>query len=677
MEYILEGNKMKKILTYSMASALLATCLSGCDSGPEKTNLDRQVPQAPGIIVRGQTSEDQEIFSAEQLKTITLFVRDSKTQNIINEQIRFSIDDVKALNSLQLSDNAQQPNFDKEETYEFYSSTSSYTLLINKDIPEESFPVILRAQVDVEGYFSTGTTITIGYDQDIAIANIDLVNKTNPPENVTVAKKTANINAGGLTEAIEVGGAGSIGQASGTFTINPAGALKDINGNDLEPGEITIEVAYFDPSSENAEEVFPGGLSFESDTAGGETSEGGLFFTAGLMAVDIIDSKGNKAHILGGDNAATLTFNIPTDLDNPKTGAKVKEGDIIPIWSRSEKTGQWAMEEDETTTVLKSADGQLYIKYSTGHLSYWNLDWYGSRCNVRGLTFTSLSGESFDMPPGSIRVNIDNSPINLHRRKYSRDISNKLYNSPRANTSTTFTAFYKNQQLGQTLASNCNDINIAVDTSLIPAPLPSVDLAITAAFVAPQAVNFWEVERMLREAKIDKARRNKILEFTHPGSEPAASIYSYYLNYEAYRARYQRVSLADIYQKILDQNLMDREDISIVQTVQATKYTLNDARSWYYLMDSDYRYVTSGYLQMSNVGVNLQLRTAEGDILYFGAYGRVFDTDDQSYSWVYGYNRTVLTADQLSTGKIDFELPSASAVSVIYKALINKTKVSE
>jgi hypothetical protein len=67
-----------------------------------------------------------------------------------------------------------------------------------------------------------------------------------------------------------------------------------------------------------------------------------------------------------------VTMQIRSTFINPNTGTVVKAGDIIPIWSLDEKTGQWKFEANATIT---SNGGQLVLQYAMAHLSFWDISW--------------------------------------------------------------------------------------------------------------------------------------------------------------------------------------------------------------------------------------------------------------------------------------------------------------
>lgn len=122
---------------------------------------------------------------------------------------------------------------------------------------------------------------------------------------------------------------------------------------------------------------------------------------------------------------------IPSDTYNPETGATVQPGDVIPVWSYNEDTGEWKL---ETWNGLVEATGNpdaYLVRYNPEHLSWWNLDWFLSDYCFEGVSirvtgsFISLrlrvlidfgdgnyiyAGSSGYVTPGDPVVNLINVP---------------------------------------------------------------------------------------------------------------------------------------------------------------------------------------------------------------------------------------------------------------------------
>jgi len=152
----------------------------------------------------------------------------------------------------------------------------------------------------------------------------------------------------------------------------PAGTvLMDETGKPLA-GEITTRLTYFSPTSENATASFPGGLTVNVESQGR-----GDFTTVGFAAVDM-SVNGTSVESFGGQGIK-IDFVIPEGIINPETGSPIKAGDKIPMWSYNESNGAWKYEGEYTITSKNRSSNSLSLSAKNiKHLSWWNLDFFGS-----------------------------------------------------------------------------------------------------------------------------------------------------------------------------------------------------------------------------------------------------------------------------------------------------------
>lgn len=229
---------------------------------------------------------------------------------------------------------------------------------------------------------------------------------------------TASRPADAGNNQAEVKGTGGITVPSGTKIL-----VNDGTGTPkpAAPGELKINVAYFENDSEagdtgfvpadGALTVFPGGLDVAVQSNNGAPATEGAFSSAGFISVDLTDSAGNVVTNFVDDSdqptEVTIDITIPVGTANPDPAldlngnGKVDEGEKVPVWSYNELTGTWQAEKDPTdptgTTDLLAdvtdadndvpldgtpgPDGLLNVSFTTTHLSYFNLDYYGNRCS--------------------------------------------------------------------------------------------------------------------------------------------------------------------------------------------------------------------------------------------------------------------------------------------------------
>ena len=70
-------------------------------------------------------------------------------------------------------------------------------------------------------------------------------------------------------------------------------------------------------------------------------------------------------------------MDIDEELNMFNTDTPLKTGDQIPVWSYEIEDNTWQFEKN---TTIQEDSGKLSATFTTTHLSWYNLDFYGSRC---------------------------------------------------------------------------------------------------------------------------------------------------------------------------------------------------------------------------------------------------------------------------------------------------------
>ncbi len=152
-------------------------------------------------------------------------------------------------------------------------------------------------------------------------------------------------------------------------------SLAEINfpaGSVASSGNVTVEVAVGDPTTEAGRPTFPGDYMAAS-TLGGEvdTPLESVVFTE----ITVTDANGTELTQL--NEPATVTVRLPDALQS-----QYAAGDTVPWWSYDETTASWVREDAEpATAVLDDAqvidlngNGVLYARAKVTHFSWWNVD---------------------------------------------------------------------------------------------------------------------------------------------------------------------------------------------------------------------------------------------------------------------------------------------------------------
>lgn len=206
---------------------------------------------------------------------------------------------------------------------------------------------------------------------------------------------------------------------------NPASSTVMIPQNsvamtrDGEPlgSELSMSIVHFDADQNESLLAFPGGFATSIanpddlmasgltaiDGADPVDDDGLVFESLGFVAIEVRDEQDQIASTF--NQPIEITTEIKADTPHPtaEPPRSVQAGDEIPIWSFDEVTGEWSFE--QTGTVEQSADGGLLVRFTTDHLSYYNLDYFrGRQCTVNLNFVRSDSGAPLDYFNGTVRA---------------------------------------------------------------------------------------------------------------------------------------------------------------------------------------------------------------------------------------------------------------------------------
>lgn len=244
--------------------------------------------------------------------------------------------------------------------------------------PSESRPVVFNMVTDLPGYLTTSQKVTIvseGRNQ----FKVNMVRLDNPPQGVSVNRET------GVTDAIDgrIQNPATVSTPTGRAKIEiPADiVIRDSGGNPLS-GSINVDVIHFDNTDEEALAAFPGGLMPTVTRTDGTVADG-MFYSAGFVAIEITDASGRQAATFE-NGTVRMEAVVSPETFNPETNSPVAAGDIVPVWSYDENTGEWT---EEGFSTMQLVNGQLVADFPLTHLSYYNFDWfYGDYC-YQGAAF--------------------------------------------------------------------------------------------------------------------------------------------------------------------------------------------------------------------------------------------------------------------------------------------------
>lgn len=405
---------MKKIFT-SLALAAVLLLLPQCTI---REDLE---------VLKGSLDSLQIIVSNPEFKTMVhADFLDSKTmESVMDHEIEIKIGGKDAAHVYS--------NIGSKETS--YAILHGFLdLVINPNAVDTTAMKTTPLEVDLivssEGYLSTTQRILIYEARRYSVA-VMMTKIDDAPEGVTVSQNSnfASTTSSGQTilPAVQPLNGGE------QTVVIPAGVvLKDASGNPVT-GTVKSEIVFYDPLSESAQNAFPGGTSVSASLPDG--SEGQIeFVSAGMFTVSL--TAGDQKVKTFENGGITLKTEVSPDLINPNTGAPIKVGDEIEMWSKEEESGEWVYEK---TATVKSELGKLYLEETVTHLSSWNWDFYYNACSY-GPKFVWRG--NVDGAYADLSSQINSSGYRKSRTVYINtnsywDSFTQLYNTP-SNQPTTF-----------------------------------------------------------------------------------------------------------------------------------------------------------------------------------------------------------------------------------------------
>jgi hypothetical protein len=256
-------------------------------------------------------------------------------------------------------------------------------------VPSESNPIIFTVAAEVPGFTPATHTFRITKDQPLSVV-IPMVEYANPVVGSGAKIQENPLLAGATATAISIQTPSNSGtNEQATISISTGTQFLDAAGNAINATKVETRVVNYGTKSQESLGAFPGG--FNATNVIGENGQpitgGAAFTTAGFIAIDMY---AGGTEVKRFSKPLNVKMGISKDLLNPVTGVGVKAGDVLPVWSLDDKTGQWSFESQ--TTVVSDVAGNFSTSFSASHLSYWNLGWVQGFCpNELTLAFNALN----------------------------------------------------------------------------------------------------------------------------------------------------------------------------------------------------------------------------------------------------------------------------------------------
>lgn len=378
-------NRFKSLLLLLLLCLTLMACTDGgSDNGKIGVSGVVREEETPSPIT--EEEEGLQPVSSERF-LVTGTLNDAKTGAPIDSETRLKViggENVSIVDSLGNS----QSQFNLEQ--------GVVTFYVRGASPTEENPLRLTLVGEKTGYFSSSSVVSIASEGDADfVMNLVKIDENDPPAGVVI--KTDNVSSGldgKITAEKEVKTAAAPGTEGTTVTIPAETIFADKDGP--ISGDLNINVTYQGAGSTESLSTFPGGVG-DVEVAGDQTATDPAFFVSGgFTSIEITDENGrqvtNFKDAVGDPKEISLSMTIPDTTTN-MDGQLLSKGNVVPIWSYEPDTGEWTSEQDGEVTGVDAANNKLIVSFKATHLSYWNMDWKGSRCRKGKRINLTTDGE--------------------------------------------------------------------------------------------------------------------------------------------------------------------------------------------------------------------------------------------------------------------------------------------
>ncbi|SEA66459.1 hypothetical protein [Pedobacter hartonius] len=258
--------------------------------------------------------------------------------------------------------------YDFSGTKAIYAPGGIITLGVNPNAePTTSKSIKFNVIVKANGYEDINIPMEIVNGQVSQLQEVTLLKSTDNTAASTVVLSTVALNASGTTTAAAtIATAANANVATTTsVTIASGTQFKNAAGTVLTGAALGVQLISFDAGDPASLSLFPGGkLSSSNVIMPGSTTPTDAFFIP-AASTSIKMTVGNQ-QVKSFTTPITVTTQLDPAYTMASTGAPVKVGDQLPIYSYQVETGQFTY---ESTATVFSSGGKLAVNISTSHLT--------------------------------------------------------------------------------------------------------------------------------------------------------------------------------------------------------------------------------------------------------------------------------------------------------------------
>lgn len=258
---------------------------------------------------------------------------------------------------------------------QFVAANGFLNLAVNPNlVATKQNPIRFNIIASAGGYANANYEVVIS-EAGNAIVNVPMIKLDELPQGVSYGENRHTIDAEGKSATdMELKIDPSANNPEGFHVKIPAGvALLDESGSPLT-GEVKMLAIHHSDREESLKSKASGSRASTVVDPNGNPLPPVALESMGSVSLTINETSTGKK---------VKKFSQPIDLDidinpaskHPKTGALIKEGDSIPVFSRDEETGVWTLE--GSTVVRKAPNGnKLVANVKVPHLSDWEVAFF-------------------------------------------------------------------------------------------------------------------------------------------------------------------------------------------------------------------------------------------------------------------------------------------------------------
>ncbi|WP_069658197.1 hypothetical protein [Arcticibacter eurypsychrophilus] len=246
--------------------------------------------------------------------------------------------------------------------------------------PTSGSPLEFNVKVSGDAILDVNIPFTITAGQRFQVKPIKILNINNPPSGASVSKPTVNLTTL-ATQPVTISTNATTSSLVSTLQLQAGTQFLNAAGQVLSGNTFTTVLVNLDARNADGIALFPGGsLASESIVNAVGQTISGSFVPAGVIDIEFyLDAVEVKSF----NKEVTIVQDINPSYINPKTGALVKVGDLLEVFSYEVTTGIFKFE--RTVSVISHNNNKLAVSYPISHLTAYIVGYVEGACSNSSL----------------------------------------------------------------------------------------------------------------------------------------------------------------------------------------------------------------------------------------------------------------------------------------------------